>query len=156
MKHAKPLRRSLIVILALLIGGMFYINAYHTDRIVARAALASGGQEVTLLSRTHTIDKLYPSMMGPYSNHADIHLLETGPRQLLWLTGLRAELVSRDGQSPISREFFCHSNLVFTPDKITSERTSGPFSPTQDQRLFTLIPGRLDITLPHGFGLPVY
>src|SRR5215210_5057898 len=104
----KILRRSLMVLLVALIAGVFYWHAVFDDRVIARDVTAAG-QRVTLLSRTHTLDRIYMSMQGPFSNQSEIQLTEgSQPRELIWITGLRAELVGRDGSSPISREFFCH------------------------------------------------
>ncbi|MBC8109182.1 MAG: hypothetical protein H7Z14_21530, partial [Anaerolineae bacterium] len=154
----KLLRRSLMVLLVAFIAGVFYWHAVFDDRVLARDVTAAG-QRVTLLSRTHTLGRIYMSMQGPFSNQPDIRLTDDDqPRELIWITGVRAELVGRDGSSPISREFFCHSNLTFNLDKLSPARTrsDSEFTPTQDWRLFTLIPGRLELSLPEGFGLPVY
>src|SRR6476659_1868465 len=135
----KVFRRILIIVLIGAIAGALYWSRYHADSIVDR-----NGKAVTLLSRSHTIDRLYQSMQGPYSNQADFKLIESPGRELRWVTGLHCQLVAKDGSSPISREFFCHSNLTFTKQ----ERVSGDFTSSQDYRLFTLIPGSLDINLP--------
>ena len=147
----KLIRRILIAVLAIVLPTVLYLHTYHVDRVLAQSPTS-----VTLLSRTHTIDQIYLSMQGPYSNHADIKLIDSSAPQLLWLTGIGVELVGRDGATPVSKEYFCHANLVFSPDHMTSQRVNGPFTPSQDQRLFTLIPGRLSLKLPDGFGLPTY
>lgn len=56
----------------------------------------------------------------------------------------------------MSREFFCHSNLTFTPQALSERRTRGTFTPVPDLQLVTLVPGRLEVSLPEGFGLPVF
>src|SRR5438876_796817 len=88
------------------------------------------------------------AMITPYCNQANFRLVESPGRELLWVTGLHCDLVGKDGKSEISREFFCHSNLTFTKQ----ERESKDFTSSQDFRLFTLIPGSLEIELPAGFG----
>ncbi len=148
-------RRVLLVALCAGIGGLFYWNHYFSDRIDSRTRDASGVQRVALVSRTQTLDRIYESMQGPFSNHAEIRLVDARPRELLWIRGIRCELVERDGRTPISREYFCHSNLTFTPGKTAPDRDQR-FTSNQDGRLFTLIPGRMDIALPEGFGLPVW
>ncbi|MGH7179189.1 MAG: hypothetical protein ACREJC_17560 [Tepidisphaeraceae bacterium] len=150
------LRRLLIVALIALICGVFYWHALATDRVVLRQRLPDGRQSVTLLSRVHTIDRIYQSMQGPYTNHAAVRLADDDKRGVVFLTGIRSELVGADGVTPISREFFCHSNLVLSPSSDHGVRDKGPFTPIHDDRLFTLIPGRLGISLPHGFGIPIY
>ena len=140
----KRIRRALLVALPALIGALFYWHAFFDDRVIARTVTTTGQQRVTLLSRPHTLDRVYKSMQGPCSSHASIRLgddSQRDQRELIWLTGIRAELVDRDGQSPVSREFFCHSNLTFNIDGLTParRRTDSEFTPTQDLRLFTLV-----------------
>ncbi len=147
----KTLRRSLIVVLGVAIAGMVYFAAVGGDRVVAREM-----DHVTLLSRSYTIDRLYQSMQGPSSEHQNIRLVEGSGRELLWVTGVRAEIVGPDGQAQRPQEFFCHSNLTFTPQKNGDEHEATGRTRTPEGRLFTLIPGRLDLSLPAGFGIPVY
>jgi hypothetical protein len=131
-----------------------------TDRIEARTDGVDGRASVTLLSRTHTLDRIYQSMQGPFSNHAAVRLVNARRRpELLWLTGARVDVVGADARSPVSREFFCHGNVTFTPDQLSPRRGDGPnapFTPMPDLRLFTLVPGRLALKFPDGFGVPVY
>jgi hypothetical protein len=157
------IRRAFMVVLALVAGGLFYAIHWHLtyhDRIVSREMSTDGRGTVTLLSQTYKIDKIYQSMMGPYSNQWALHLVDdvkpSQPPQLLWLTGIKTDLVQADGSTPTSREFFCHSNLVFTPEKVSPRRSDGTFTAMPSGRLFTLIPGRLSINLPEGFGIPIY
>lgn len=114
---------------------------------------ASGNSQVTLLSTTHRIDRIYPSMQGPASQHAGIFLSGGSPRHVVWITGLDSQVVAADGASAVSQEYFCHSNLSFDPgqklDTIGRAQSS-------DERLFTLIPGRRSIHLPPGFAIPVW
>jgi len=152
----KVVRRVLILFLVLVMGVGLLWPAPNVDCIADRSSSDDGRGSVTLLSRTHTIDKLYQSMQGPYSNHPAISLARDARPQLLWLTGIRSELVGPDGRSEVSREFFCHGNLTFTPDRVSARRSDGTFTEMPDQRLFTLVPGRLSVSLPAGFGVPVY
>src|SRR5262245_22762540 len=103
----KFVRRGLIVAALVCIGGVFYWNAFHNDRVIARDVSSDGAHRVTLLSRSHTIDQIYMSMQGPFSNHGNVRLDEAANRDLIWLRGIRVDLVGRDGEQPISREFFC-------------------------------------------------
>ena len=147
----KLLRRSLLLVLSLATLAMLYF-ARGGDGVVARTRFADGTADVTLLSRTYKIDKIYQSMMGPFSTMSGVKLSDAGTSHLVWLTGLDSQLVDADGKTPISREFFCHSNLTFTPKQQSMLRTR---TPSTDERLFTLIPGRLSISLPPGFGIPL-
>src|SRR5438874_11973032 len=111
------LRRSLIVALVLGIAVVLYIGLFTGDRVVAREVGAKGIGSVTLLSATHTIDRIYPSMMGPSSEQEKIDVVSKPAHELIWLTGIKSELVGVDGMTQVSRECFCHSNLTVTPGR---------------------------------------
>lgn len=114
------------------------------DRVVTRTTSESGRQEITLLSKAHRIDRLFGSMQGPFSRQRGIRLSPGEGQRLVWITGVRADVVSADGSSPAPPRFFCHANLVAEQD---SDRDA--------TRLVTLVPGRMSIQLPRGFGIPV-
>ncbi len=113
--------------------------------------------ELTLVSKPYRLDKVYRSMEGPMSVQSAIHLTSEEKSQVQWVTGLETEVVDATERKPVSQEFFCHSNLTFaehsgTPDQY-NRRLSGKTH--LDWRLFTLVPGRLSIDLPPGFGVPI-
>ena len=149
----KLLRRTLIVVLSIATVLMVYFGRNNAVAVVSRDLGADGKPRVTLLSSTHTIDRIYQSMQGPASQQTSIFLSDAGPRHVVWLTALDSQLVGADGKSEISREYFCHSNLTFTPG-VKIDHTSR--TPSTDERLFTLIPGRLSLSLPDGFAIPVW
>src|SRR5437667_8618668 len=96
-------------------------------------------------------------MEGPWSIQSGIHLATGAKAGVLWVTGLETEVVDATRQQPISQEFFCHSNLTFaehgrTPLQYNQEMGGKTHL---DWRLFTLVPGRLSIDLPPGFGVPI-
>jgi hypothetical protein len=112
---------------------------------------------LTLVSDPYRLDKIYRSMEGPMSVQSGIHLAAGQKSPVQWITGLETQVVDATEQKPISQEFFCHSNLTF------AEHSGAPDHYNQllggkthlDWRLFTLVPGRLSIELPKGFGVPV-
>src|SRR4051812_35023652 len=106
----KVARRSLMVVLALAIVGMIWFANATSDRVVARE-ISAGKGNVTLLSHSYTIDRLYQSMEGPSGVHQDIRLVEDSPKELLWLTGVDCQIVGDDGTAQRPQDFFCHSNL---------------------------------------------
>lgn len=113
---------------------------------------------VELLSGRYQIRGYFPSMLGPSSNLPKILLATDTPLdETIWLTGVESEVVADDTTAPISAEYFCHANLTFSPGSTTPEAHNASFdSPKhQDWRLFTLVPGRMQIELPDGFGIPV-
>lgn len=104
------------------------------------------------LSPVYTVDREYRSMKGPSSTQT-IRLPEADSKELLWITGYRAEIVGPDGESPVSQEFMCHSNLDF--DQIRHAKLFDELV-YHHGRLFTLSQGQFEIRLPEGFGLPYY
>ncbi|MGB6045662.1 MAG: hypothetical protein WBF93_21080, partial [Pirellulales bacterium] len=130
---------------------------HQDNRILNR--LADGGQFTDeILSSPYNLDRVYKSMMGPRSNHGGIRLVDNLPDdETLWLTGIRTQVVDADKLEPISNEFFCHSNLTLNPETTSPDEHNQAFGNTTqaDWRLFTLIPGRLSIQLPAGFGVPI-
>jgi hypothetical protein len=112
---------------------------------------------LTLISDSYRLDKRYRSMEGPSSVQREIKFAAKTKSPVQWITGLEIEVVDAYKQTPISPEFFCHSNLTFadhgdTPDQYHA-RLGGKAH--LDWRLFSLVPGRSAIDLPPGFGVPV-
>ena len=143
-------RIVLLIIAAALVGPAVY--SLTRPDIPARTK-----DPQTLVSDPYRLDKIYRSMEGPYSVQSGIHVAPVDKSPVQWITGLETEVVDATEQKPISQEFFCHSNLTFaehsgTPDQY-NQRLGGKTH--LDWRLFTLVPGRLSIDLPKGFGVPI-
>ncbi len=114
--------------------------------------------DLTLTSRAYRLDKIYRSMEGPYSIQGNIPVAKAKSSRLEWVTGLETKLVDAAAASkPISQEFFCHSNLTFAEHGEAPAQINQRFGGRahHDWRLFTLVPGRLAIELPLGFGMLV-
>lgn len=71
--------------------------------------------EAVGLSSVMKIDRIYGSMEGPQARIRRLKL-QTGPQELLWITGYQTKVVDADG-GPISQEFMCHNNLDLNWDK---------------------------------------
>jgi hypothetical protein len=112
---------------------------------------------LTLVSDPYRLDKVYRSMEGPMSIQSGIHLVTGEKSRVQWITGLETQVVDATEQKPISQEFFCHSNLTFAEHSGTPSQYNQRFGGKThlDWRLFTLVPGRLSIELPQGFGIPI-
>ena len=114
--------------------------------------------DLTLVSLPYRLDKIYRSMEGPMSIQSGIRLATDQKSAVQWLTGMEAEVVDATQEKPISQEFFCHSNLTFAEHGgRTIDQYNQQFGGKThlDWRLFTLVPGRLSIELPPGFGVPI-
>lgn len=129
-----------------------------TGRILERRESADGSGVVSLLSTAYRLDRVYMSMTGPHGNHAQIQLSDAAAGdETLWVTSVESDMVDADSLAAVSNEFFCHANLTLNPETTDPERHNASLdSPGHaDWRLFTLIPGRMSMRLPAGFGLPI-
>ena len=93
-------------------GGSMAMNSSHDTRQnepveVSERQHPGGGKEVTVLFRGLEVNRIYPSMTGPW-NMKPIKLAPQSPE--VWLTSYRAEVL--DGASGrADQEFMCHTNL---------------------------------------------
>jgi hypothetical protein len=93
-------------------------------------------------------------MFGPMDRD-EVTLLSTEEPEVLWITGIRVEIVGADGESTESPEFFCHSVFLNTQSQPRNrERILGPRL-GRGKKLFTLVQGLTDVRFPEGFGMPV-
>jgi hypothetical protein len=141
----------LSTIAAVLVGPALY-SVMRSD-VIAKPET----KDLTLMSNTYRLDKIYRSMEGPYSIQSDISVPKGEPLPFQWITGLETKVVDATEPKPISQEFFCHSNLTFAERGETPSHYNQRFGGKThlDWRLFTLVPGRLSIELPEGFGMLV-
>ena len=119
--------------------------------------LRRAGALRTLVSQQYRLDKLYRSMEGPMSVEAGLRLNQDSTSSVQWITGVETQVVDAVEQKPVSQEFFCHSNLTFAENGATPAQYNRQLGGKThlDARLFTLVPGRMSIQLPAGFGVPV-
>ena len=91
------------------------------------------------------------------SIQSGIRLATAEKSKVQWITGLETQVVDATEQKPISQEFLCHSNLTFGEHDLTPDQHNEELGGKThlDWRLFTLVPGRLAIDLPPGFGVPI-
>ncbi len=106
-----------------------------------------------ILTETYTIDRIYKSMTGPMGTLRFEIDPGAGP-ELLWITGFDAVMTAPDGETEMSREFMCHTNLSIRPGPGVLYEFPTALQPSSG-RLFTLAQGQLSIRLPPGFGVPV-
>ena len=121
--------------------------------LTAAATLAAPAeQSKQFISTVYTIDKIYHSMEGP-SSMERIYLGDpNGPAELLWVTGIRTEMVDADGKSPQLPELMCHVNVDLDPAR--HQALFGLRRATAS-RLMTLSQGMLAAKVPAGFGFPL-
>ena len=130
----------------------------QAGRIVERKALGEGRFAVELLSAPYQLDRVYMSMQGPRSNLPGIRLAQDADdAETIWLTGVESRMVDAKTLAGESNDYFCHANLTLNPDTTNPQRHNASLGNAAhaDWRFFTLIPGRMEMHLPEGFGLPV-
>ena len=147
----RPRHLALLGIALLLLGPAIYSLTRPVPPDTSDLTLVSGG---------YRLDKIYRSMEGPWSIQRDIRLQPQGSGSrapTVWITGLEMQVIDANTKTPVSQEFFCHSNLTFAEHAAASGGMSDqPAGKMQlAGRLFTLVPGRLSLELPPGFGVPV-
>ena len=107
-----------------------------------------------ILSQVFTMNEIYKSMQGPLeTNH--LQLGASGPEsdpELFWLIGFEGSVREPDGETRMSPEFLCHTNLDSNP---ASYQASLPTAIRASPRLFTLSQGQLASRMPEGFGVPI-
>lgn len=104
-----------------------------------------------VLSQAYTIDKKYRSMEGP-SSVITVHLGDQEKPELVWLTGIKTEVVGEDGQAAAPQEMMCHLNVELDSAK---HKALFALKRMPSSRLMTLSQGVFEMKLPDGFGFPV-
>ena len=104
-----------------------------------------------VLSKVYTIDRIYRSMEGPGSIQR-INIGDPDHPELLWIVGVRTEMVGEDGKTPQLPELMCHVNV-----DLDTKRHSTLFNLNRltAPRLVTLSQGMLAARVPSGFGFPI-
>ena len=110
-----------------------------------------GFETKQVLSKVYTIDRKYRSMEGPASVQR-IYLGDPSKPELIWIVGVKTEMVGEDGKTPQLPELMCHVNVDLEPILHSTLMGVKRVSAT---RLITLSQGMLDAELPHGFGFPI-
>src|SRR6266852_7011109 len=116
--------------------------------LAASPCIASERQ---ILSKVYTIDRKYRSMEGP-SSLQKIVLGSSATPELLWITGIRTEMVAEDGTTPQLPELMCHVNVDL--DTNLHQALFNLPRPTAS-RLMTLSQGMLAAKFPLGYGFPI-
>ncbi|MEA2165375.1 MAG: hypothetical protein QOK37_3502 [Thermoanaerobaculia bacterium] len=118
----------------------------------AAFAAAPASRSKQFISPVYTIDKIYHSMEGPSSVERIFLGDPAGPAELVWVTGIRTEMVDADGKTPQLPELMCHVNVDLDPGK---HQALFGFRRATASRLMTLSQGMLAANLPAGFGFPL-
>jgi hypothetical protein len=116
--------------------------------LVASPCIAAERQ---VLSKVYTIDRKYRSMEGP-SSLQKVFFGGSATPELLWITGIRTEMVAEDGTTPQLPELMCHVNVDL--DTNAHQALFNLPRPTAS-RLMTLSQGMLSARLPAGYGFPI-
>ena len=129
--------KRLLLLLCVVAGGVNAVAApIHTKEV---------------LSKVYTIARKYRSMEGP-SSIQRFTFSDSSTPELLWIIGVRTEMVGADGTTPQLPELMCHVNVDLDP---VEHQAVFDFRRVTASRLMTLSQGMLEAKLPPGFGFPV-
>jgi hypothetical protein len=143
---------------AALLATIFLTSCAEDDRLDPAGVserVGSLDHRLTVRSEPFLITAQFDSMHGPAQTYALSFGVEED--EILWLRGVRNRAVVPSTQRVLSEEFLCHSNMALagSPDRLRRVNERFVATASTDPRLFTLIQGRNDVTLPEGFGFPV-
>ena len=163
MPFVRSFHRILAFLLVIAAAAALAAGGVHRSHRIAHGYVTGVSEtpeagSISLVSPAYRLDRYYRSMHGPNSNLPRVRLSETaGKYDTLWITGVAAKVVSDGAGEPVSPEYFCHANLTLSPGAVEPETHNRSFDPPRhaDWRLFTLVPGRMTIDLPDGFGIPI-
>ncbi|MDQ6893329.1 MAG: hypothetical protein M3167_11715 [Acidobacteriota bacterium] len=111
-----------------------------------------GSRTKQFLSPVYSIDRRYRSEEGPWSRQT-VTLADATPRELLWITGIRTEMIGPDA-APMLPEFMCHVSLNF--EDVEKHRANFGWGNQGIARILALSQGELSARLPAGFGIPLF
>ena len=126
--------------------------------ITLNAQAGSPIRSATTLSKVYDIDKVYPSMQGPYEDQAFV-IDATSPGQFAWMVGYAIEAVDADGKNLVEQEFLCHGHIKFhRGGKDWDKHNKKVFRGLRalPRKWVTLAPGSLEMKTPKGFGIPIF
>jgi hypothetical protein len=108
-------------------------------------------RKLVFYSDTYDIDRIYKSMQGPATT-MELRLSPSGSKpELIWLKGVRADVVGEDGTEFGSQEFMCHVVAAVKSPRFDEARKEIGFDP----RFATLSQGQYFKEFPEGFGTPI-
>lgn len=116
--------------------------------LIATTAIAD---TQVVVSDLYTINRKYRSMEGPSSTRS-VYLGDPGEPELLWLIGVKTEMVGADGKTPQLPEFMCHVNVDYDAPR---HQSLFNISRGVSARVVTLSQGVLSVRVPDGFGFPI-
>ena len=125
--------------------------ALLTLSLAPAATAAETIREKAVLSEVYPIDRVYRSMEGPQSTQ-NVYLGDPGSPELVWLIGVKTEMMMEDGETATLPEFMCHVNVDF--DSQLHRQLFG-WQKIVSTRLVTLSQGQLESFFPAGFGMPL-
>ena len=109
---------------------------------------------LTFTSPIFKVDTLFPSMTGPAETHF-FHAIDDRAPDLVWLTGVGAEVIEADSRTILGEDFLCHNNLDYALGDYCKYWDLENRKDVLVPRLATLTQGQSHIQFPPGFGIPL-
>jgi len=114
-------------------------------------AIPLAAAEKQILSSVYKIDKKYRSMEGP-AGVQTVYLGDPDTPELLWVTGIKTEVVNEDGATLAPQELMCHVNVEIDA---TKHKTLFNLKRYPASRLMTLSQGVFAMKTPDGFAFQI-
>ena len=127
------------------------------------AGAEGGTQTKEILSDPVTIHQRYHFNTTAWPGEMQYVVLSDSEQpELLWITGMRLELVGPDGRTPVSGEFVRSSSLLIDKWFLSAKahnrlfgKVTTPLPVQKDPRLLCVSQGQPRTMFPHGFAVPV-
>jgi len=141
------IKPHLKIFATLLFSSCFIVSAYGGENSL---------QTVRILSKPHTIDRVYKSMEGITDKKRFNLLTDLERSELLWVTSGKIDIFAEDDGSNKTERFLCHAYMKFDYQFFKEHGRRELVSKTlQYERIFTFVQGQSEIRLPYGYGIPV-
>jgi hypothetical protein len=144
-------RLTACLILVAFVGCGRQSSAPSANTLAADTQITRTDNRVDVVSKVYHVDKIYPSMLGPWSR-VNVPLLDQPKPELVWITGAHVKMLDAAGQKAMPDEFMCHANLDLDGQQHCKQMGLSKYL---DGRLFTLSQGQLVVNFPKGTGIPV-
>ena len=158
---------ALLLLLAISVGGIYYLNLSNRHKAIIKTRLnhtlglvdntwniKNETNAIALITPTLVIDQVYKSMEGPKAMRS--FQLEPENNDLLWITSFETQAFSTNEVDPLSNDYVCHTNIDFYDGEHYARWNLNDRIGTQYPRLTSMSNGLEKYAFPEGYGFPVF
>lgn len=157
----------LLLLLAICVGGIYYLNLPNRHKAIVKTQINhklglvdntwninSTDSTVSLITPTFVIDNIYKSMEGPKVMSS--FQLDYKKNELVWITSFETKAISTNEIDQLSNDYVCHTNVDFYDGEHYSRWDLNNRIGEQYPRLTSMSNGIEQYAFPEGFGFPVF